>query len=171
MKTLLTTSRLAVLVNGIPGPWISCKRGLRQGDALSPYLFIIMAHVLQQLIKSNNGIRHSMTDGACPVLQYADDTIILVRAEPESVQRLKRALDLFSAATELTINFTKSTVTPMHVPEDDLQEYMGVLLRRRGSFPRPTLVYRCPTSSYPCQPLILLLPKSTGTWRAGRHCS
>jgi len=36
MRTLLNTSHSAVLVNGCPGSWIKCKRGLRQGDALSP---------------------------------------------------------------------------------------------------------------------------------------
>jgi len=36
MEKLMVTSHSAVLVNGCPGQWIRCKRGLRQADALSP---------------------------------------------------------------------------------------------------------------------------------------
>lgn len=89
MDMLLMTSRSAVLVNGVPGPWIDCKRGLRQGVALSPYLFLLVVDVLQMLIKKDTSIRHPMTNGPCPVLQYTDDTIILVRADEGDVGRLR----------------------------------------------------------------------------------
>ena len=39
------------------------------------------------LIKKDTGIRHPMADSPCPVLQYADDMIILVRVEMEDVRR------------------------------------------------------------------------------------
>lgn len=55
MEQLLLTSRSAVLVNGVPGPWITCKRGLWQGDALLPYFFLLVADVLQQLVKTEGG--------------------------------------------------------------------------------------------------------------------
>jgi hypothetical protein len=48
----------------------------------------------------------------CPVLQYADDALIIIRAIPGHVATLKALLDNFSAATGLTINFHKSTFSP-----------------------------------------------------------
>jgi hypothetical protein len=111
------TSQTAVLLNGIPGRWIQCRRGLRQGDPLSPFLFNIVADVLQQLLllASRAGLLlHPLVDDLpCPVLQYADDTLIIIRAIPEHVSNLKRVLDEFSAATGLSINFHKSTFVPI----------------------------------------------------------
>lgn len=77
---LLHSSRAAILVNSCPGPWFSCQRGLQQGDPLSPFLFLLVADVLQKLIKSSHElIRHPLVDDApCSVLQYADDTLIVV---------------------------------------------------------------------------------------------
>jgi hypothetical protein len=136
MRCLLTSSRSAVLVNGILGPWISCRRGLRQGDTLSPYLFLLVADILQKLIKADRGIRHPLMLGPCPMLQYADDTIILVRGCTEDATRLKHALQLFSEATRLSINFSKSTVTPMHIPQSEFQDILHILQCQEGSFPQ-----------------------------------
>lgn len=41
MQLLLHTSYFSVLINGYPGNWIRCKKGLRQGNALSPYMFLL----------------------------------------------------------------------------------------------------------------------------------
>jgi hypothetical protein len=87
IQNILQSSKSAVLVNGCLGPWINCKRGLRQGDPLSPYLFLLVAETLQQLIKANqNTVRHPIShDCPCPVLQYADDTLIVMRGDPADI--------------------------------------------------------------------------------------
>jgi hypothetical protein len=150
-----------VLINGIPGPWIQCKRGLRQGDALSPYLFLLVADVLQQLIKSNGSVRHPLSDSACPVLKYADDTIILIRAEANGVARLRSILDMFSAVTGLKINYDKSTITPMHLLEgaqlkvdNFLHTYLGL----------PLSNVKLSLSAF--TPLIARIDRYLATWQA-----
>ena len=135
MQMLFSSSHSAVLINGCPGNWITCKRGLRQGDALSPYLFVLVADVLQRLIKHSN-IRHPAVDGPCPVLQYADDTLLLVRAEIVDIRRLKVTLDSFAMATGLKINYSKSTLVPMHVPQDRLERIVRLLQCQQASFPQ-----------------------------------
>lgn len=138
MKELLQTSKSAVLVNGCPGPWINCKRGLRQGDPL--YLFILVAGVLQTIIKrAGSVIRHPLTDSACPVLQYADDTLLVLRAKTEDVVQLKTCLDDFAMATGLKINYHKSTAVPMHVPAQELEEMIAALGCQQGTFPQTYL--------------------------------
>ncbi|CAO2142968.1 unnamed protein product [Urochloa humidicola] len=138
--SMLTTSKMAVLVNGSPGPWFGCGRGLRQGDPLSPYLFLLVADVLQQMVKMTGGIRHpAAPDLPCPVLQYADDTLILVRAELRDLELLKEVLDQFSAATGLKINYDKSTIVPMHTPPHDVEDLKDVLGCQLGSFPQTYL--------------------------------
>lgn len=83
---------------------------------MSQYLFLLMADILQKLVKADGGIRHPLVQGPCPILQYADDTIILVRGCTEDATRLKQALQLFSEATGLSINFSKSSHSDAYSP-------------------------------------------------------
>jgi hypothetical protein len=83
---------------------------------LSPYLFTLVADMLQRLIQQmcrEDKLHHPLRDDMpCSVLQYADDILILVRGTSEDATQLRYALDLFSNATGLRINFAKSTVVP-----------------------------------------------------------
>lgn len=109
---------------------------------MSPYLFILVTDMLQQLIKADTGIRHPIVEGAgCPVLQYADDTLLLIRGDPTDAKRLKTALDQFALATGLKINYNKSTAVPIHMSEDAIQECIKAWLPQRGfpsDIPWPT---------------------------------
>jgi hypothetical protein len=77
----MVTAKTVILLNGIPGPWIQTKRELRQGDPLSPLIFLIVVDVLQQVIKRFSREGHLLhpvvEDATCTVIQYADDTLII----------------------------------------------------------------------------------------------
>jgi len=107
---------------------------------MSPYLFLLVADVLQTLIKADAGVRHPIIeDGTCAVLQYADDTLIVCRGGVADVTRLRVLLDQFADATGLKINYSKSTAVPMHVPNTVLPQCIAALGCREEGFPQTYL--------------------------------
>jgi hypothetical protein len=95
---------------------------------VSPYLFIVVADVLQQMLKHDTALRHPLTpDCPCAVFQYADDMLIVARADGEAMLGLKGLLSSFSQATGLSINYTKSTLVPMHIPIPYVNNYVIIL--------------------------------------------
>jgi len=86
---------ISVLVNGSPCRPFQMQRGLRQGDPLSPYLFILMTEVLNCLISKavQHGLLSGLQVGSRSVtvthLQFADDTLIFCEPSLESLQNIK----------------------------------------------------------------------------------
>lgn len=79
MDAILRSSRSTMLLNGVPGAWFPVRCGLRQGDPISPHLFLLAADVLQRMVRRDPLLRHPVVDGDPPiVLQYADDTLIII---------------------------------------------------------------------------------------------
>ncbi|KAK1564769.1 hypothetical protein Q3G72_011280 [Acer saccharum] len=127
IQSCITSPELSVLVNGSPTLQFGIKRGLRQGDPLSPFLFNIVTEALSCLFQKAHGL--GMMEGAVfgndsvhvSHLQFADDTIIFLRPKMEYLCNVRRILRCYELASGLKINFHKSCVIRVgrNIPDSD----------------------------------------------------
>lgn len=82
----------------------------------------------------------------CPVLEYADDTLIIIKADPNVASHLKRIMDDFSLATRLSINFAKTTVVPINVDPEAATAMASSLGAVIAAFPKNTRASHSPLS-------------------------
>ena len=140
MQQLLYSGSSSVLLNGIPGRQFKCKRGVGQGDPLSPLLFVLAADLLQSIVNDLRRRGHLSLPIPChdpdfPIVQYADDTILIMPADVHQVLRLKEALQRFSQSTGLDINYNKSSMIPINLDEVPMNHLATVFGCRVGKLP------------------------------------
>jgi hypothetical protein len=58
-----------------------------------------------------------------PVVQYADDTVLLISADRQQILFLKNLLEQFAASTGLKVNYHKSYMIPLNVSDDKMQDF------------------------------------------------
>lgn len=92
-------------------------RGLRQGDPLSSYLFIMVADLMGiMMIKANNmGLVQSfnLNGGGLlvPFIPFADNSLFMMKAEEEGVENLRCILLIMETVTGLKVNWSKSSLS------------------------------------------------------------
>ena len=105
-----------IKINDQVGQDFQTKKGLRQGDPLSPILFNIVADMLAILINRAKvqgqikGVIPHLIDDGLSILQYADDTILFMDHDLEKAINLKLLLCAFEQLSGLKINFHKSEI-------------------------------------------------------------
>ena len=113
----ISTVTYSFLINGAPRGKVTPSRGIRQGDPLSPYIFILCSEVLSGLCNraqsegSLQGISVARGSPRLNHLLFADDTMFFIRASKESSEALKRILTQYEEASGQCINTDKSSIT------------------------------------------------------------
>eukprot|EP00253_Pinus_taeda_P021027 PITA_21027 len=113
IMSLITSSHFSLLVNGFPSHPFKPSKGIRQGDPLSPFLFVIMAKGLgthiKQALQSNQLRGISIHNSpASSHQQFVDDTMLYGYSSAQEASRLKSLLNDFSEASGTHVNNSKS---------------------------------------------------------------
>lgn len=135
----ITMTRFSVAVNGELGGYFRGSRGLRQGDPLSPYLFVLAMEVLGQMLNNDYrqgliGFHPSASNPEVTHLAFADDIMIFFDGETGSLQQIADTLDRFSLWSGLTMNRAKTELFTAGMNQIEVAELknMGFSL---GSLP------------------------------------
>ena len=110
------SASFSFLVNGLPRGHIIPSRGLRQGDPLSPYLFLFCAEGLIGLLRQAEARGALQGFRVCPNaptishLCFADDTLVFCGANPSQATVVKALLQNYKRASGQCINYTKTDV-------------------------------------------------------------
>jgi len=138
---LIKSTKFSILVNGAPSDQFSPSQGLRQGDTLSPFLFVILMEGLSKLIHSAKG--EGSIKGLQPLpsiprtthQQFVDDTMLHGTPKVKEALGYKRILNIFSKASGMDVNLSKSSIFFFNTHLAVQKNLSTILGFRRSSLP------------------------------------
>lgn len=141
IRGCLSSSNFSIMVNGRPRGNFNASRGIRQGDPSSPFLFVLVADVLNRLVERARGV--DLIKGfeigrekiCLSHLQFADDTIFFLSKEECNIRNFIGMLDMFGVASGPKINIAKSTLVGINVSEEELLSLASVAGCEVGLWP------------------------------------
>jgi exonuclease III len=113
----ISTVRFSIIVNGSPEGFFNSSRGIRQGDPLSPLLFVLVMEALSRMVNATveQGLISGFSVGGRVFSDlvvshslFADDTLIFCEACPEQLHYVRLILLCFEAVSGLKVNLGKS---------------------------------------------------------------
>ncbi|GJY02450.1 RNA-directed DNA polymerase, eukaryota [Tanacetum coccineum] len=124
---ILYSSKASILVNGSPTKEFSCYRGLKQGDPLAPYLFILVMESLH--LSFSRVVEEDLFKGiqlprsiSISHLFYADDAMFIGEWSDNNLKGITNILKCFFLASGLQINVHKCQLLGVGVPNNVVQQ-------------------------------------------------
>ena len=178
IELCITTASFSVQVNGELTGLFRSERGLRQGCALSPYLFVICMNVLSNMLNKAARERKIGYHPQCHKLElthlcFADDLLVFTDGKKSSIEGILQIFENFAEFSGLQISLEKSTIYMAGVKENDKAAILRTFPFESGALPvrylgLPLLTKKMSTSDY--TPLIEKIRARIGKWTA-RHLS
>ena len=124
--TLYNGAYMRILVNDFLSDPVPLLRGVRQGDALSPMLYVLCVEVLACRIRDFPAIEDFLLPGTGGVGQYADDTTAFAINDP-SLFSLFDAIAFYERGSGAKLNLSKTEAMWLGARKDRLDEPLGLL--------------------------------------------
>ncbi|XP_019423066.1 PREDICTED: uncharacterized protein LOC109332537 [Lupinus angustifolius] len=140
-KNLLHSNSVSILVNVSPTKEFTMAHGLRQGDPISSFLFLIVAEGLSGIMRATvlkniyTGHKVGKDEVSISHLQYTDDILLIGENSEHNSMMLKSILKCFELASGLKINFHKSCFMGLNSSRDFVTKAVDKLYCAIGSVP------------------------------------
>ncbi|KAL0433838.1 UNVERIFIED_CONTAM: LINE-1 retrotransposable element O protein [Sesamum latifolium] len=141
IEECVTTPSFSVCLNGTPHGFFTGARGLRQGDPMSPYFFVLVMEVLHlilaQIIDQDDGFKFHWKFQEIGLFQlcFADDLLLFCRADESSVGVFKQGLETFAGLFGLQANPSKSNLIISASARNMKEALLALLDFREGTLP------------------------------------
>lgn len=172
LRACICTTSFMIGYNGTVSGYFKGKRGLRQGDPLSPYLFVIAMNCLSFMLNNAAAQGHIQYHSKCSKmklthLSFADDLLIFIDGSLESVQNVLQVLHEFEQRSGLAVSYQKTSFFASGLSTQEVEtiqastgmtcgilpvRYLGVPLNSR----KPNLAN--------CEPLIHQIKSKFSSW-------
>jgi hypothetical protein len=141
IDSFITRGHVGIKVNDQVGANFQTKKGVKQGDPLSPILFNIVVDMLAILIKRAKeqgqitGVIPHLVDEDLSILQYANDTILFMDHNLDQATSMKLLLSMFKQLSGLKINFYISEIFCFGQAKEHEIKYAQLFGCQQGSLP------------------------------------
>nr|GEW42996.1 reverse transcriptase domain, reverse transcriptase zinc-binding domain protein [Tanacetum cinerariifolium] len=141
MFACLSSASISVMVNGFPSKEFKLVRGLRQGDLLSHFLFLIVVEALQiTILKACDkglykGVRLVESGFKLSLLQYADVALFFREWSRVNASLLIHILKCFELALGLKVNLSKSRIVGVGISCNEVEAMANSLGCSHDSLP------------------------------------